>query len=545
MLGVLRESVQPPTGVFEFPFVTPAPFYAEIAGQWLWDAPFIAWALAKVGKDVDVARGVVRNAVNCSITSGPDRGMLLHNPRADGSQLELTAGTSQTPLIAWLAARLQELEPDENFASAVYPRLADHVRWWRSPRRDVDGDGLSEYAGPTFKAALHESGLDVAPIRDLLLLDPPDPSPDGLVHDVVADVGLNALLYAECRALAELAVSVAPDDVDTWNADAERLASAMQRMWCPDVGAFMPVVRADLDADQPWITHLTPASLIPVWAGLASAEQTASTLRLAVGEWRQFPLVEGRARLVLGEPRPVTHGCRVTSDGLTTRADAIQAGYGVRRETSGWRAPADVAILTMSWPGDRGITQEWFTRIGVTVEGEGEFTVELTTGQGATHHAAVTHDAPSVVFGDVTGPPRQPLHGLSRLVIRARSLTATLRNVELTWARQRPRGLLSQFGVRSLHPLDGKFPAGAAPTHFWSGTVWAPYAWLVCHALDRGGLHELAVEQARAFNDGVRASFRQGFVAPEHFCDVTGAGMGAPRQAWTAAVTLLLDEELP
>jgi hypothetical protein len=545
LLGVLRDSVQPPTGVFEFPWVSPSPFYKNIAGQWLWDAAYIAWGLARVTKDVATARGVVRNAVSCSVIDGADAGMLLHNPKTDGSEPPMTRGTSQTPVIAWLAARLHEMEPDEDFLRAVYPGLAAHVRWWRSARRDVDGDGLSEYAGPTAKAALHESGLDVAPIRDLLLLDPPPPSADGLVHDVVADAGLNALLYAECVAMAELAADAAPGDVAGWRQEAARIATAMQRMWCADVGAFMPVVRADLDPAQPWVTHLTPAVLLPVWAGVATPEQAEATVRLVAGEWREFPLAEGRARITLGEARPVTHGCMIVSDGLTPRADGVRCGHGTRREADGWHAPSDVAMLTLAWPDDRGVTQEWFTRISATVAAHGDVAVELTTGTGQTYHGLATSAVPTVTFGEVTGPPRQPLHGLAQLTFRARSPEVVLQQVEVTWARQRPRGLLSAYGTRSLHPLDGKFPAGAAPTHFWSGTVWAPYAWHACHALARAGHHALAVEQSRAFRAGVLAAFRQGTVAPEHLCDATGVGMGAPRQAWTAAIALLLDEELP
>jgi hypothetical protein len=241
----------------------------------------------------------------------------------------------------------------------------------------------------------------------------------------------------------------------------------------------------------------------------------------------------------------VTQGCALTSHGLRPRADAIVCGYGTRRGSDGWHAPADVTMLGLDWPADRAVAHEWFTIVGVRVDADGDVGVELTTGDGTTYQSIATGRAPQVSFGDVTGPPRQPLHGITRLAFRARSAAVTLRAVEVTWARQRGAGLLSRYGVRSLHPLDGKFPAGAAPTHYWSGTVWAPYMWHACHALEMAGRHELAVEQSRAFRAGIRDAFRQGVVAPEHVCDQTGMGLGAPRQAWTAAVALLLDEELP
>jgi hypothetical protein len=543
---VVQQSIEEPRGIFAHRWVTPSPFYAEIGGQWLWDAAYVAWAIARVGGDLDTARGIVRNIVETAVVDGPDAGMLLHNPRADGQSLALTLGTSQTPMIAWLAARLHELSADVAFVRAVYPALSAHVRWWRSPRRDVDGDGLSEYAGPHYKAALHESGLDVAPLRDLLLLDPPQRSADGLVHDVVADVGLNSFLHAECVALADLAEAVAPEEAAGWRAEAASLAATMRRrMWCPDVGAFMSVVRADLDPDQPWVTHLTPHVLLPVWAGVATDEQAAATVALVRGDWRDFPLAEGRAVFRLGMDLSVGHGVTVVTDALRPRVDGIHRGLGVTADKDGWHGRVDMPLLTLEWPADRAVADEWFTRISVAVDGEGDVGVELQTGAGQAYFATSTATARTVVFGDVTGPPRQPLHGLTRLSLRVLSAQARVSTVTLTWARQRPRGLLGPYGVRSLHPLDGKFARGSAPTHFWSGTVWPPYAWHTCHALAAAGELALALEQSRAFRVGVRAAFRQGSVAPEHVCDTSGVGMGTQRQAWTAAVALLLEEELP
>jgi glycogen debranching enzyme len=131
---------------------------------------------------------------------------------------------------------------------------------------------------------------------------------------------------------------------------------------------------------------------------------------------------------------------------------------------------------------------------------------------------------------------------LVRLGVTSAAEGALLRRVTLDYIRPRPEGLLSRYGIRSTHPLDGKVPTAGAPTHYWSGTVWAPYAWHAVEALRAHGEQELAVLVAEGFCAGVRQAYAFGQLAPEHMCEHTGIGMGCDRQAWTAGVALLLDD---
>lgn len=539
-------NVSGPAGVFKQRYVKPSPHYGAISGQWLWDAGYVAWAIAKAGGDVTLGREIVLSAMAGQVEEGPDAGMLLHAPNEQGGQPERIVGTSQTPMVAWVTAAMHELDPDPEYLARVYPGLAAHMRWWRSPRRDIDGDGLSEYAGPNFRAALHESGLDVSPIRERMLHDAPQPSPDGLVHDLVADAGLNSFLHAEAKALAAIARVVAPTEAAGWDELADGIAGAMRRlMWNDEVGAFMPVFRADLDAAQRQLCHVTAHVLLPLWAGVATPEQAARTVALVRNTWLDWPSVEGRMRVDLDVPPEHPLSWRVTTTGMTPPPDTSWAEVpaGVTVTGQGRTGAAGVTLLDITWPDDRQVATAWFARLAVTVDSEGPAEVTLIDGRGICHVESAKKGT-QVEVGAVAGPPPPdaPLHGLARLAVTATSDNTLLRSVTLDYIRPRPEGLLSRYGVRSTHPLDGKVPTPGASTHYWSGTVWAPYAWHAVEALRAHGEEELAVLVAEAFCTGVLQSYALGLRAPEHHCEHTGIGMGCGDQAWTAGVALLLDD---
>jgi hypothetical protein len=541
-------NVHGPAGVFAQRYVKPSPHYGAISGQWLWDAAYVAWAVAKSAGDVQLGREIMLSAMAAQVVSGPDRGMLLHAPNEQGDQPARIAGTSQTPMVAWVVAAMDRLDPDPAYLERVYPGLSAHVRWWRSPRRDIDGDGLSEYAGPNFRAALHESGLDVSPVRERLLHDAPEASADGLVHDLVADAGLNSFLHSEAKALAAMARVVAPAEEADWEAVAEDIAQAMRRhMWNDEVGAFMPVLRADLDPDRRQLCHVTAHVLLPLWAGVATADQAARTIDLLRNRWLDWPSVEGRMRVDVAVPAEHPLGWHVTTTGLTPPPDRSWAAVPVDVTVTGSGRTGRVgsALLDIDWPADRQVASAWFARIAVCVDADGPVEVTVTDSRGVSRVESVK-DGSEVVIGAVSGPPapEAPLLGIARLTVTAAADEVLLRSVTVDYARPRPEGLLSRYGVRSAHPLDGKVPMPGAPTHYWSGTVWAPYAWHAVEALRSYGEDELAALVAEGYCSGVRQSYAFGMLAPEHHCEHTGIGMGCDRQAWTAGVALLLDDLL-
>ncbi|HZQ87629.1 MAG TPA: trehalase family glycosidase [Acidimicrobiales bacterium] len=549
--SALTENIHPPEGVFAHPWISPGPLYRTIGGQWIWDACFSGLAVAKVGGRPDVAKGFVENLAAVVEPAGPDAGMILHAADSAGKNPALIEGTSQTPLVALLALEAHRLEPDAAFVERVYPALAGNVRWWRSPRRDVDQDGLSEFAGPGWRAALHESGIDVGPNKELLYFDPPAAGADGLVHDQVADVVLNAALVSECESLAELAEVIGhADDAVEWRAEAEAISRAMRaRMWDDDIGAFLPCLRADVVATQPRLHRVTPLVLAPLWAGVATADQAARTIALVRGVPRQFPTAEGVMRIRLGSDAELYRGHQVVTDGLCPPGfQGVPAGVqpgDVEMVGDGWRA-ATGPVFRCEWPDDRNVATVWFARLAVEIvlaPGSGAVVGEIVDGRGR----VFPFDGGGAVFGEVSGPPgdRVP-RGLRSVEVRAAgagSPPACVREVRVSYVRPERAGLLSPYGIRSAHPLDGKYPAPGAPTHFWSGTVWAPFVWFACHAFRRYGEESLAVLLAERYCHAVRRAHGLGAESPEHLSAETGVGMGAPNVAWTGAVALLLESD--
>lgn len=547
----LQANMCAPQGLYRYPWISPGPLYRGIGGQWLWDLAYTGWAVARVGRRPDLARGFVRSAVSFREDDGPDRGRLLHAPGPDGKDPALIEGTSQTPLLCWLTARLHELDPDDGFVRAVYPLLAEWIAWWRSPRRDVDGDGLSEYAGPTAKGALHESGIDVGPEKDPVFLAPPPPGPDGLVHDLLADVALNSVLHAECLALADLARVAAASDEQRWRDEAQRIAAAMQSlMWDDHVGAFLPCVRRDLLPAQPRYCRITPMVMLPLWAGVATPEQTRRTIDLLRGEHRAFPTVEGELRIRLADDSTLLGGAQVLTDGLHPAVSDPAALSGVvpgdvDRASDGWVArSAGAEVATLGWPADRRVAVQWFRRLEVVARSSGPLQLQITTGDGSLLVRDLLPDEP-VVLGDVNGPPdEEALHGLRSIVVTSPAAGTSVAELVVRWMRPEREGLLCRPGIRSAHPLDGKSPAPGAPTHFWSGSVWAPHVYHVASALRAAGEEPLAHAVARSYADAVVATLELGQGSPEHISADTGAAMGAVPVAWTGAVALLLMEEV-
>jgi glycogen debranching enzyme len=428
----------------------------------------------------------------------------------------------------------------------VYPKLAMHVDWWQSARRDCDGDGLSEYAGSTTTFVSYESGHDYSPERDLVMGEPTPAGDDGLVHEPIADVFLNCCIHMELDALARIADRVDPEGASRWRERRDTLAARInEAMWDPEIGGFFPVVRRDLCASQPRHYRHTPAMLMPMWAGFATEAQASEIVTTLLGRRRGYPYWDGAMTVRLGDH--LYRGYQVVTDGLhPTRGSGAAAG-GVEITGTG---------LVARFGADRGPAAAAFPRMEASVrvraaapgaslrltmvDGDGGVRelVSLDSVQPGSFDGKAGHDT----MAHVPDEARHWIPGIRELRLDAPGCTVD--EVQLRWFRMEPAGLLSPYGIKSNHPLDGKHPAPGAPTEFWSGTVWAPHQLHTCQALVRYGEHELATAIARAFCDAVATSYAAGGDAFEHISHENGRGLGVGRYTWTASVALQLMEEL-
>lgn len=540
----LSDNIVSPGGVYTRPAMRVAPFYEQFGLQFTWDIPYSARAVATVGRRPDLARGFVENMLDFQDQDGPDRGMVARHVHRDGHMAGQDG--SQAPMLAWLAMEVDACEHDDSFLQRVYPKLAMHVDWWQSPRRDVDRDGLSEYGGSTTTFVAYESGHDYSPERDLVLGEPAPVGDDGLVHEPIADVFLNSCLHMELDALARVADRVDPQASARWRARRDALAARMQdAMWDAHIGGFFPVVRRDLCGAQPRVYRHTPAMLMPMWAGFATEQQAREIVATMLGRRRGYPHWDGAMTVCLGDH--LYHGYQVVTDALHPSRGAGAAAGGVEITPAGFVA---------RFGADRGPASAAFPRLEASVhvaaaapgaslrltmtdrDGTVRPFLALDAVQPGTHEGKAGHDT----MAHVSEAAPHWIPGIRELRLDAPGCTVD--EVELRWFRMEHKGLLSPYGIKSNHPLDGKHPAPGAPTEFWSGTIWGPHQLHACQALMRYGEVELATAIARAFCDAVASSYAAGGDAFEHLSHEDGGGLGTGRYTWTAAVALQLMEEL-
>jgi hypothetical protein len=538
----LEDNIVPPQGVYSRPAMRVAPFYEPYGMQFVWDLPYSTIGVARVGGRVDLCRGFVENMLDLAITEGPDAGMVPRSVTVDGDQAGQDG--SQAPLLAWLARELHRLEPDDGFVRRVYPGLAAFVDWWQSPRRDIDGDGLCEYAGSTPTYVAYESGHDFSPERDLVMGEPTPAGDDGLVHEPLADVFLNSCLYVELDVLADFARVADPARVGEWESRRDALATRMREaMWDDEVGGFFPVVRRDLCPSQPRVFRHTPALLQPLWAGIATDAEAARTIETLLVRPRQYPHWRGVMSVRLGHD--LYGGYQVVTDGLHPSRGRGGAAGGVELTADGF---------VLRFGPDRGPAAAAFRRVGVAVEvasvaaAGGSVVVEIEDGEGRVHRVVDVKPDGAGLFEGLLGPDpwasageRAWTSGLRRVELIAPG--CEVRRVDVRYDDGAQSGLLSPFGIKSAHPLDGKHPAPGAPTEFWSGTIWGPHQLHGCYGLRRYGYDDLARACARAFCDATAVSYAAGGEAFEHLSHETGRGLGTFGYTWGASVALVLMQD--
>lgn len=524
----LDSNVVPPHGVYRRPAIRPAPYYMPFGTQFVWDIPYSGYALARLSGDTVLAKGFIENHLELAIVDGPDKGMLPRSVTEAGHQAGQDG--SQCPLLAWLAWELHQMAPDEGFVRRVYHRLAAFIDWWQSPRRDYDGDGLAEYAGSTPTYVAYESGHDFSPERDLVMGEPTPASADGLVHEPIADVFLNSCLFVEMGALAELASVADPPAAAEWRGRRDALGARMnEAMWDEEIGGFFPVIRRDLCPAQPRVFRHTAALFQPLWAGLATPEQGRRTIETIVGRPRDYPRTDGWMSIRV-DPC-LYNGYQVVTDGLhPSRGDGRAAG-GVQLSPTG---------LTATFGADRGPAAAAFLRMRLEVQvseaaADAQVQGRVRDGSGRVHELPLGRPAVDPLAADLPGGW---VPGVRELSVTVRGCRLT--EVKVSYSRMDRAGLLSSFGIKSAHPLDGKHPAPGAPTEFWSGTIWGPHQLHGVQALARYGEPELAAACARTFCDTVAVAYAAGGDVFEHNSHENGRGLGTGHYTWGAGLALVL-----
>jgi len=227
-------------------------------GFWIWDSAFQALGFAEW--DLGLAKDNIR--------------VMLRNQRGDGGlpmlHPDAAVSSAQPPLLTWAAMEIYAKERPENpdgargFVTEVYPKLALWNRWWFS-HRDKNGNGLAEWGNNL------ESGWDDSPRWDNV--DGSAGWDNDYGSALYEAVDLNAYLILDLRSLGQMAAVLGlPEEARGWDEAASALARrVVEVLYDPKSNLFF---------DTNYVTGehrkvLTPASFLPLWAGVPLPEARA------------------------------------------------------------------------------------------------------------------------------------------------------------------------------------------------------------------------------------------------------------------------------
>jgi putative isomerase len=243
-----------------------------------WDTYFASFMYGLYNPDLAFANAV-------EVTKGiTRRGFIPNCASAYGIQSD---DRSQPPVGSLMVLEIYKRHPEKWFLAEVYDELLRWNRWWPGAR-DTNGllawgsDDVPQLVDGTFhnfQAALFESGLDNSPMYDGV---PFNPRTNRLE---MADVGLNGLYVADCRALAEIAALLGKTaDQRELLARGDKYAAALGTLWDETAGIYKNK-RTDTGESSP---RLSPTNFYPLIAKVPTSEQAARMVREHYFNPREF-----------------------------------------------------------------------------------------------------------------------------------------------------------------------------------------------------------------------------------------------------------------
>ncbi|MGA7414896.1 MAG: trehalase family glycosidase [Bryobacteraceae bacterium] len=243
-----------------------------------WDTYFASFMYSLYNQDLAFANAI-------EVTKGITRGGFIPNcASAYGIQSD---DRSQPPVGSLMVLEIYKRHKEKWFLAEVYDELLRWNRWWPGAR-DTNGllawgsDNQPQLVDGNFHnapAAVLESGLDNSPMYDGV---PFNPQTNQLE---MADVGLNALYVADCRALAEIAgVLGKTADQRELLARGDKYAAALGTLWDETSGIYLNK-RTDTGERS---SKLSPTNFYPLIAKVATPEQAVRMVKEHYFNPREF-----------------------------------------------------------------------------------------------------------------------------------------------------------------------------------------------------------------------------------------------------------------
>ncbi len=243
-----------------------SPWVGGSEGIWNWDSAFHAMTVCRF--DTELAK----DCINCFMQYQLPCGMLPDVIYADGSIMD---NYSKPPVMAWAVLTVFEHDGDMSFLAENYKRLVAYERFWTRDRQD---GGLFFYSAqnePEKDGYLHprwESGWDNSPRWDKPIVD-------------FWAIDLNCFMVGYYRSMSKMA-KVLGEDSAPWDIK-ERELSALIEEKLFDVGTGAYVDRNRRTGE--YSSVLSPASFMPLFAGIASKEHIEAMEALAKDKSKFFP----------------------------------------------------------------------------------------------------------------------------------------------------------------------------------------------------------------------------------------------------------------
>ncbi|MDW7681975.1 MAG: trehalase family glycosidase, partial [bacterium] len=235
-------------------------------GFWAWDSWKHAVALTQFAPEI--AKDQIRAMFDYQDESGMVADCIFADAAANNWR------NTKPPLAAWAVFNVYEADRDTAFLKEMFPRLKRYHAWWYQ-HRDHDGNGLCEYGSTdgSIEAAAWESGMDNAARFDAAIMLKNHPGAYSMDQE---SVDLNSFLFAEKKYLAKIAAVLQKnDEAGELLREAEELQIKIQKMMYDESTGYFYDIK--LQTKEPILIQ-GPEGWIPLWAGVASAEQ-AETAR--------------------------------------------------------------------------------------------------------------------------------------------------------------------------------------------------------------------------------------------------------------------------
>lgn len=249
------------------------PSLTHYPGVWNWDSAFHAMTVLRW--DADLAR----EQIDIFLRRQCANGMLIDALFANGHVIDCFG---KPPIMPWAAAFVGQQLGQKRWLRNVYHAFVQYERFWMCDRGG-QGDGLFHYANSL------ESGWDLSPRfppageEDRNVWPPKDGAPR------IWAVDLNCYMVIFYRALAQMSgADGALNDKRRWVERELRLADAINDcLYDENTGSYRDYnKRVSQHVDV-----LTPASMMPLYIGIAPTDRAARALAVATDRQRLFPLL--------------------------------------------------------------------------------------------------------------------------------------------------------------------------------------------------------------------------------------------------------------